>query len=296
MIIRKLTQTTPIAAQVINVQSDSTRNTYSCKYLNEHGGSGGGDSLPLGTEVCYTGDTIPVGWTDVTNERAHILWENPDPTTAMGATTITLSSCNYEVMEVFFYQRSSNNHATYSSRFLQSSSGTRLYIPSTDGNIYRTLTKSSDLVYDLSAIIGSPTSDSTLVIPLFIVGYNTIWMEDEESANYDIYSNSETVTNKRWIDGRPIYRKVISGTFASMTYQHGITGFELCDIHGTFYNSATGKSFAIPSLRPQFPGYELGVYLSDTDIIFEGGSGASWGSQMSFNLVLEYVKTADLSS
>lgn len=32
----------------------------------------------------------------------------------------------------------------------------------------------------------------------------------------DIYSTTETKTNKVWIDGKPIYRKVVSGTVANI--------------------------------------------------------------------------------
>lgn len=106
--------------------------------------------------------------------KGNLLWTNYDPSQAITeATNITLSSSDYDVLEIFFNQRSFNNPANYSIKFLKDSPGTRCYIPSTDGNIYRTITKNSNTSLTISTIIGSQNNDPTLVIPTHVVGYNT---------------------------------------------------------------------------------------------------------------------------
>lgn len=110
--------------------------------------------------------------TNINNIKGSILWTNSDPSQSITkATNITLSSSDYDVLEVFFNQRSFNNTANYSVKFLKDSPGTRCYIPSTDGNIYRTITKNSDTSLTISTIIGSQDRDASLVIPIYVVGY-----------------------------------------------------------------------------------------------------------------------------
>lgn len=112
--------------------------------------------------------------TKILNITGQILWTNQDPTQSISQDTdITLSSSDYDVLEIFFNQRSYNNVANYSIRFIKSSVGTRCYIPSTDSNIYRTITKNSDTSFTISTIIGSSNNDSSLVIPIYVVGYKT---------------------------------------------------------------------------------------------------------------------------
>lgn len=115
--------------------------------------------------------------TNISNITGQILWTNPNPSSAISsATTITLSSSDYDMLEVFYLQTQSSSGGTlYTNRFLKGYS-TRMRIHTVDGaNVYRTLTYSSDTSY----IIQQTTADSSvlspqiLAIPLYIVGYKT---------------------------------------------------------------------------------------------------------------------------
>lgn len=106
-----------------------------------------------------------------------ILWTNNSPNTAISsATTITLSSSDYDMLEVFYLQATSSSGGTlYSNRFLKGYS-TRMRIHTVDGvNVYRTLTYSSDTSYIIQTTTadGSVASPQILAIPLYIVGYKT---------------------------------------------------------------------------------------------------------------------------
>lgn len=115
--------------------------------------------------------------TNISNITGQILWTNPNPNTAISsATTITLSSSDYDVIEVFYLQATSSSGGTlYTNRFLKGYS-TRMRIHTIDGvNVYRTLTYSSDTSYIIQTTTAdsSVTSPQILAIPLYIVGYKT---------------------------------------------------------------------------------------------------------------------------
>ena len=115
--------------------------------------------------------------TNISNITGQILWTNPNPSSAISsATTITLSSSDYDVIEVFYLQATSSSGGTlYTNRFLKGYS-TRMRIHTIDGvNVYRTLTYSSDTSYIIQTTTadGTVTSPQILAIPLYIVGYKT---------------------------------------------------------------------------------------------------------------------------
>ena len=110
-----------------------------------------------------------------------------------------------------------------------------------------------------------------------------------DTAYKDIYSTTETKTNKIWIDGRPIYRKVITGNLSQAQWNHGITFDTIVSIEGVFINTNSGNTFNIPSTRPDFPDYQVGVFVNNTFITLERAVGAQ-RADMSFYVVLEYVK------
>lgn len=115
--------------------------------------------------------------TNISNITGKILWANPSPSSAISsATTITLSSSDYDMLEVFYLQTTSSSGGTlYSSRFLKGYS-TRMRIDTSDSaNVYRTLTYNSDTSYTITTAYSSDAlaSLSSLAIPLYIVGYKT---------------------------------------------------------------------------------------------------------------------------
>jgi len=110
-----------------------------------------------------------------------------------------------------------------------------------------------------------------------------------DTAYKDIYSTTETKTNKVWIDGRTIYRKVITGNLSQAQWNHGITFDTIVSIEGVFINTNSGNTFNIPSTRPDFPDYQVGVFVNNTFITLERATGAQ-RADMSFYVVLEYVK------
>lgn len=65
------------------------------------------------------------------------------------------------------------------------------------------------------------------------------------------YSTSEMLTGDIWVDGKPIYRKVINfGALPNGTFEaaHGITGiYAVISLRGVAYNSSTGAALPVPN-------------------------------------------------
>ncbi len=118
---------------------------------------------------------------------------------------------------------------------------------------------------------------------------------DDENG---VYSTSEIDTGMVWIDGRPIYRKVIRGT-VNMTgngtsrLAHGIQGltsrWELIKYYGNMRLGGTLSNNTIKQALPYIENvHQSGITSIDETVVVISGS-YPWGSS-EISLVLEYVK------
>ena len=113
------------------------------------------------------------------------------------------------------------------------------------------------------------------------------------------YSTTEQDTGQKWIDGRPIYRKVVRGTvnmtggFNTSKLPHGIQGltnkWELIKYYGNMRLSGVLSNNPIKQALPYVEGtHQSGITSIDgTDITISGSY--PWGSS-EVSIVLEYVK------
>lgn len=113
------------------------------------------------------------------------------------------------------------------------------------------------------------------------------------------YSTEEQDTGQKWIDGRPIYRKVVRGTvnmtggFNTSNLPHGIQGltnrWELIRYYGNMRLSGVLSNNPIKQALPYIEGtHQSGVTSIDQTNITISGS-YSWGNS-EVSIVLEYVK------
>lgn len=116
---------------------------------------------------------------------------------------------------------------------------------------------------------------------------------DAYSCDYandrNTYSTSETFTGKYWIDGKPIYRKVLSFTLSNsvnaFTYKaHGISNIGTYKAIDLYYTHSTG-TFKTPN--------DLIVELSidENYIIYYNNNQYITGDEV--YAILEYTKTTD---
>jgi len=147
MRIKKITETAPTQASVVGTYNNSQTDSYSCKYSNEHFG---------GT----------------------LLWENPDPTSAMHDDTITLSSDDYDILEVYYKVRNQND--TWGSCRVPKGCQIGLfnggYFTSVAGYM-RTISRTDDTHFNSGACFGynkdQSFEDNYFLIPVYIIGYKT---------------------------------------------------------------------------------------------------------------------------
>lgn len=118
---------------------------------------------------------------------------------------------------------------------------------------------------------------------------------DDENG---VYSTSEIDTGMVWIDGRPIYRKVIRGTVnmtgnSTSRLAHGIQGltsrWELIKYYGNIRLGGTLSNNPVKQALPYVEDtHQSGITSIDETTVIISGS-YPWGSS-EISLVLEYVK------
>lgn len=112
------------------------------------------------------------------------------------------------------------------------------------------------------------------------------------------YSTDEQNTGKKWIDGRPIYRKVVRGTInmtggGTSSLAHGIQGltsrWELIKYYGNMRLGGTLSNNPIKQALPYVENtHQSGITSIDQTNITISGS-YPWGNS-EVSIVLEYVK------
>lgn len=118
---------------------------------------------------------------------------------------------------------------------------------------------------------------------------------DDENG---VYSTSEIDTGRVWIDGRPVYRKVVRGTVnmtgnSTSRLAHGIQGltsrWELITYYGNMRLGGTLSNNPIKQALPYIENvHQSGITSIDETTVTISGS-YPWGNS-EISLVLEYVK------
>ena len=127
--------------------------------------------------------------------------------------------------------------------------------------------------------------------------YGATAFTDDGDTGADVYSTNETLTNKVWIDGKPIYRKVVYfgdlPNNTSKSIAHGISNLGYI-IH--WYGFCKGKTNELQRPIP-FPGISstndqaVRLYSNNTTLsIACVGDNSAYGDCY---VTIEYIKTTD---
>ena len=110
----------------------------------------------------------------------------------------------------------------------------------------------------------------------------------------DIYSTDEVVTDKVWIDGKPIYRKVVTQTITTSSSENIISGFDISLIDNiiSFYGSIKQPSGTITPISYS-ASEEDGAFICmskarNSFVLYTKAYGAG-----DVILIVEYTKTTD---
>ena len=136
------------------------------------------------------------------------------------------------------------------------------------------------------AIVGSVTNDINNADVDSVPNTSTV-KNYVDSKN--IYSTTETVVGT-W-GGEILYRKIIAGNMSQENIAHNIGNLkDIKKIYGTMHNTNSGKYFSVPSTRPAYPEYEIGLFADSTNVTLERGSNVRQ-SYMTIEIIIEYTKT-----
>lgn len=118
-------------------------------------------------------------------------------------------------------------------------------------------------------------------------------INDNIVNNKDNYSTDEVETNKVWIDNKPIYRKVLSGTLPTGSGDNAftITGGEIISTNG-FVKSQYGLWFNINSYFSE-AGYVTSCRLNSARDTLTLKCGNFYNTSSQYFIVVEYTKTTD---
>lgn len=329
MRIRKKYQVIPTNAKLENGHSTSDKNGYTCEYINNH------SVVVSPTEP--TGSARKKVWLQHSNNLA---WFNNVTTNSTGteyridnikpntAYTITyiksrISGVTISVIQVYLYNsiKFYNNSGTLLDT-ISSTSSDIVTLSTTPVEFEKTFTtpaNTSYIVFNLGNHNGDFNNNTLISNIMLNAGSTALEYEDyvddktfvlNENDIYEefvpqneIYSTDE-VRIGTWTDGKPLYRKVITGTLGaadstSYTYTNILPGtIILHNISGTIHSSSNkdtrpamvylktggGDEYYISYLFPQNSStgnYNL-LWFYSTEY-----------SGFSFELTIEYTKTTD---
>lgn len=124
------------------------------------------------------------------------------------------------------------------------------------------------------------------------VGINTSDIQDIKDA--EVYSINEVKTNKIWIDGKPIYSKVIKDINVTSNMSEiistGLSNVNIINIYGEYHTTDYDVVQTIPYISPSKE-YVIEIISMNKgeNIRYRTASGFNGKS----NIVLEYTKTTD---
>lgn len=124
-------------------------------------------------------------------------------------------------------------------------------------------------------------------------------MEINPKLTKTVYSTNEEKTNKIWINGKPIYRKVITGTTttkdSSFTVSHGISNYDIIMIDGKSFIKSVGTNTYItpincpPNTSSNYNNRPVRATIVDNNISIYIGSYNGYNSY-EYVIILEYTK------
>ena len=126
----------------------------------------------------------------------------------------------------------------------------------------------------------------------------TAFTDDAGGEYIDVYSTEEVKTNKVWIDGKSIYRKVLvvnqtisSDTTISSTIPDGVSDYWINYGESYFVASTTLAKLPLSYAHPSAQSAQISAWLSDKDTItIRVGASQSVSKMVA---VLEYTKTTE---
>lgn len=110
------------------------------------------------------------------------------------------------------------------------------------------------------------------------------------------YKTSETKTGEKWIDGKPIYRRVIQSTVDQIQNVVNSLNIEELISHYGLATSQFDNEWPIPNVAATEPGYNIMFFRNALTKQLEISFGVFYPASNTVFMILKYTKTTDSSS
>lgn len=169
-----LTQITYDNKETLNAQpSIANKNKVTSNDMNE-----------IKTVVNGACTQVDTNTTNIGNLTGTILWTNPNPTSSFGNETITLSSDDYDVLEIYYYDYIGTKRVM-SERLYKGQNNNLMALFMFNGTFYmgaRAVEYTSDTQYlfgnarkiiDQGTVVSGVPTANEWIVPQYIIGYKT---------------------------------------------------------------------------------------------------------------------------
>jgi hypothetical protein len=106
-----------------------------------------------------------------------------------------------------------------------------------------------------------------------------------------VYSDKEQQIGT-WFD-KPLYRKTYQGAFNGkndLYIAHGLSNYKAVNVYGVSISNTTNNTIPLNVVRPLSASYEMGFYVTSTDIVVETSKTVDRTGTIVY-VTLEYIKT-----
>lgn len=217
-----------------------------------------------------------------------LLWSNPSPTTSFTTQTISLDLAGYDDVEIYAKRVMSADGSVEA----KASIGGKGDICAVYGSncLYRGATVSTTgITFTHCYIDGVANNDYLIPIHIYGIKYERVTPPQIE---YPTYSTEEQQVGT-WINGKPMYRKVLIGTSTA-----GVTSIDISSLNIAFPVSAniiihnTNGNWVFGNYIQASGSDSFNMYMHEnfSTLYLRSGSSYAFGS---YWIILEYTKTID---
>lgn len=227
------------------------------------------------------------------SEYKKLLWTNPSPTSAFNAQTIPLDLSNYDAIEIIIRADTANTY-TIAPIITEVGKGGIAFNSTAYNSVRQFTTTTSGITFTgatyHSAYGNWSTTSTNALIPVKIYGikYERVAPPQVEYPNY----STEEQQVGTWIDGKPIYRKVIVASITSSGANFITAPSNIDTIIGLrgIEKETGGAQAPFPKAHYSSFAYQMGIYYAGGNIVVERGSSMSVSTAY---IICEYTKTTD---
>lgn len=146
---------------------------------------------------------------------------------------------------------------------------------------------------ELDIVCFGTNAKNVTLYPMIEKGSTATNFSQYQNLNgYDNYTSGEQIIGA-WIDGKPLYRKVVdTGQISSTTktVAHNVINMDICtDIRGiAYFNNNT--FYILPRVETASLNHQCTLYCNRTNIYLQAGSDCNFDGSF---VIVEYTKTTD---